>query len=390
MSRRYAVWLGLALLACGTDHTGAGAGGAGSAGAAARDGAPVAPAPGDASGDPADPIALSAGEFSRLFRELSEPSREFYGDNSVSNELSYLQIAAELDGRARGDAYLGVGPEQNFSYIALSRPRLAFVVDLRRGNALLQLLYKALFELCDSRSDFLASLLGRRPPTGDLAGLTVAELVERVEAMPRDEQRYRRIGGRVVGLLGDLGLGLSEKDLAHIERLRRLFFERQLDLKFEWNWDNGHNYPTLRALLLATDPDGATRGFLASEDGYRAVRDLERQHRIIPVVGDLAGSRALPGIATELARRQLPLAVFYVSNVEQYLMKSRAQWQSWQRNIERFALADDAVFVRSYLAGERRHPAQLPGHRTATVVQPIARMLENKEYRSYLELTTEP
>ena len=42
-----------------------------------------------------------------------------------------------------GRAYVGVGSEQNFSYIAAVRPSFAFIVDIRRGNFDLHLLYKA-------------------------------------------------------------------------------------------------------------------------------------------------------------------------------------------------------------------------------------------------------
>jgi hypothetical protein len=61
---------------------------------------------------------------------------------------------------APGGVYLGVGPEQNFTYIAAMRPRVAFILDLRRGNADLHLMYKALFELAADRADFVSRLNG--------------------------------------------------------------------------------------------------------------------------------------------------------------------------------------------------------------------------------------
>ena len=47
----------------------------------------------------------------------------------------------------RGGAYIGVGPDQNFSYIAAIRPDVVFIVDVRRDNLLLHLLFKSLFTL---------------------------------------------------------------------------------------------------------------------------------------------------------------------------------------------------------------------------------------------------
>ena len=63
--------------------------------------------------------------------------------------------------------YVGVGPEQNFTYIVALKPKMAFIVDVRRGNFDFHLIYKALFELSADRADFvvaavLASAAGRR------------------------------------------------------------------------------------------------------------------------------------------------------------------------------------------------------------------------------------
>ena len=64
-----------------------------------------------------------------------------------------------------GRAYLGVGSEQNFTYIAATRPALAVIVDIRRGNFDLQLAYKALFELSTDRADFVSRLFSTAAPS---------------------------------------------------------------------------------------------------------------------------------------------------------------------------------------------------------------------------------
>jgi hypothetical protein len=66
--------------------------------------------------------------------------------------------------------YLGVGPEQNFTYIVNLEPRLAVIFDIRRQNAMLHLMYKALFELSPSRAEFVSRLFSRplrRAPRDD-------------------------------------------------------------------------------------------------------------------------------------------------------------------------------------------------------------------------------
>src|ERR1051326_7426371 len=51
--------------------------------------------------------------FGPLMKSLSEPPQSFLSDNWISNETSYLQTKNDLH---TGGAYIGVGPEQNFSY----------------------------------------------------------------------------------------------------------------------------------------------------------------------------------------------------------------------------------------------------------------------------------
>jgi hypothetical protein len=55
----------------------------------------------------------------------------------------------------RGDAYLGVAPDQNFTYIVALQPSIAFIVDIRRGNLPPHLMDKAIFEMSNDRADFL-------------------------------------------------------------------------------------------------------------------------------------------------------------------------------------------------------------------------------------------
>src|SRR5262249_19139436 len=106
--------------------------------------------------------------FAAEVLRLSEPGGDFDTDNLISNERSYLEVLPALrQARVGGGAYVGVGPDQNFTYIALMRPAVAFIVDVRRDNLLLHLLFKALFALARTRTEYL-TLLTDRPPPRDL------------------------------------------------------------------------------------------------------------------------------------------------------------------------------------------------------------------------------
>src|SRR6185295_5875591 len=98
------------------------------------------------------PSSLSDREFWQLVTESSEPDGYFRSDNLTSNELYFQYVIPDLEKRTRrGGVYLGVGPEQNYTYMAAIRPSMAIIFDIRRGNLDLQLMYKALFELASDR-----------------------------------------------------------------------------------------------------------------------------------------------------------------------------------------------------------------------------------------------
>src|SRR5689334_13818903 len=91
--------------------------------------------------------------FAARIERLSEPAGEFDTDNLISNEQSYLDIVPALKAPGMsGGVYIGVGPDQNFSYIAALRPSIAFIIDIRRDNLLLHLLFKALFTEARNRA----------------------------------------------------------------------------------------------------------------------------------------------------------------------------------------------------------------------------------------------
>src|SRR5256885_8329028 len=99
------------------------------------------------------PARLDDREFWRIIEDFSEPNGYFRSDNLLSNENAFQHVVPALQSALPADGvYLGVGPEQNFTYIAALKPRLAFIVDIRRGNMDLQLLYKAFMELSRDRA----------------------------------------------------------------------------------------------------------------------------------------------------------------------------------------------------------------------------------------------
>src|SRR5262249_33769885 len=123
------------------------------------------------------PNGVSDQEFWRLVSEFSEPGGRFQAE-FMSNEDSAQFVIPRLKTARQGGVYIGVGPEQNFTYTAALQPKLAFVVDIRRDNTIEHLMYKALFELSTDRADFLSRLFSRKRPAGLDATTTVESLFD--------------------------------------------------------------------------------------------------------------------------------------------------------------------------------------------------------------------
>ena len=135
--------LAIATLCTGCEHAAPAPAAASTTATTAEPSQTSASAPAAPSAAPAEPQAepaMNAEEFGELVKKLSEPDAEFFSDNFISNETSYLQVAGALASHEKGGAYVGVGPEQNFTYIALLAPEMAYIVDIRRDNMVLHLL----------------------------------------------------------------------------------------------------------------------------------------------------------------------------------------------------------------------------------------------------------
>src|SRR6476660_7990964 len=125
------------------------------------------------------PARLTDQEFWRLSSDFSEPNGYFRSENLVSNEHTFQYVIPALKSAVKpGGVYLGVAPDQNFTYIVAIQPKIAFIVDIRRGNLLEHLMYKALLELSTDRVDFLSRLFSRKRPSGIPPGAPVPVLFE--------------------------------------------------------------------------------------------------------------------------------------------------------------------------------------------------------------------
>src|SRR5262245_44764682 len=139
------------------------------------------------------PVALSDETFWRMIEDMSEPDGSFQFENFLSNELGYQYVIPRLlQATKPGGVYLGVAPEQNFTYIAALKPKIAMIIDIRRQNMIELMMYKALFEISETRTDFVSNLFARKRLEGLTEKSTADELFTAFSKVRRDDELYRR------------------------------------------------------------------------------------------------------------------------------------------------------------------------------------------------------
>lgn len=295
-----------------------------------------------------------------MVRDMSEPGGYFRSENFVSNELGLQHVVARLRSTApRGGVYLGVGPEQNFTYIAALEPRVAFIVDIRRQNLLQHLWYKAVFELSPTRAEFLTRLFARPIMAHDGGREASADsLIALLERTPADSALFRRTFDEVRAHLAQRkGVTLDSADLGTLRYVDSVFFLSGPELNYSSGGGNAgyrgafRRMPTFAQVASATDAAGRNLGFLGTEQQYRRVRDMQRRNLIIPLVGNFAGPTALKAVGRWLREHNARVHVFYTSNVEQYLFQQGDDWSRFYANVGNMPLADSARFIRSVTGG---------------------------------------
>ena len=333
--------------------------------------------------------------FAGLVASLSEPGGYFDTDNLISNERSYLHVVPELrqlaPQAARTGVYIGVGPDQNFSYIAQLRPSLAIIADIRRDNMLLHLLFKALFAESVTRSAYLAMLTGRAPPAAQgIQSGTVDAIVKQIDSASRlDAAGLSALQSRLMNRITGFGVPLADRDRATTLAFHRRFVADGLSLRFNSTGRAPqYDYPTLRDLLLEVDKQGVHRSFIASEEEFQFVKSMQDGDRIIPIVGDLAGSQAFRAVAKYLADNGRQVTAFYTSNVEQYLFRN-GSFAPFIENLGRLPKQPGSLIIRSAFPSGMASAPILPGYNSASMTQSIKVLLDGYgkgQFRQYWEL----
>lgn len=295
------------------------------------------------------PSGLSDREFWKIIEDFSEPNGTFRSDNLLSNETYFQQVIPDLVRTAKpGRVYMGVGPEQNFTYIAALKPKMVFIVDIRRGNLDLHLMYKALFELSADRAEFVGRLFARKRPEGLGRGSSVEDIFAKYAEAETSESLYKENLKAIEDqLTSKRGMVLAEDDRRGVEYVYENFVKFGPDLQYSSTGSFGGRFqPTYAELMATTDGSGQTRSYLSSEEAFEVLKDLETKNLLVPIVGDFGGPKAIRAVGKYLQEKGATVSAFYLSNVEQYLYQD-GKFHDFCSNIGALPLDETSTFIRS-------------------------------------------
>jgi len=312
--------------------------------------------------------------FAALSARLSEPGGYFDSDNLISNETSYLHVMGKLrEIGVSGGVYIGVGPDQSFSYIAKIRPRMAIMIDIRRDNLLQHLLFKSLFGRARNRIDYLCEFFGKPfPKTKGWESRSIKDLIDYIDSTASDQKLFEKSLKDVRQDVQKYGIPLSQSDLESIGKVQRAFFSAGLDIRYSsYHRPPRSIYPPYRDLLLETDLAGNQQNYFNSEDDFQFLKKLEDQDMVIPVVGDLSGPQAVKAIGQYIAEIKERVSAYYVSNVEFYLQR-QGTFDKFVENLKSLPIDSRSVIIRSYFNYYApAHPQAEPNHFSTQLMERI-------------------
>ena len=252
----------------------------------------------------------------------------------------------------------------------------------------------------DDRAEFLSRLFARKRPaslTSANAGSTgkagaagnVADIEQLMAAYQHEEPSAelfdRNLEAAKDWLLKHHSFALTADDLSGLEYVYKAFYDGGPDLNYSFpngGFFRGGNFPTYADLMSETDAHGEHRSYLATEDQFRTLSELEKNNAIVPIVGNFAGPKALRAVGAYLRQHNATVSAFYTSNVEFYLTRNHA-FDRFVANARELPSAPDSLLIRACFDYGRPHPAEMPGYRSATLLQRMPRFLDLAQAGSY-------
>jgi hypothetical protein len=264
---------------------------------------------------------------------------------------------------------MGVGPEQNFTYIVALKPAMAIIVDIRHGNLDVHLMYKALFEMSKDRAEFVGKLFSRERPQGLTVKSTAREIFEAYAKADGSQELFEEtLKGIIDHLTRKHAFPLTHDDVDGIGWALANYYNYGPDITYNSSLSTkipptvvgatgggggrrGSNSATYANLMMADDGRGVARSYLASEENFAFMKDLQTRNLLVPVVGDFGGGKAIRAVGKYLRSVDAMVTAFYLSNVEQYLVQQDGKWENFCANVATLPLDETSMFIRTGWGG---------------------------------------
>jgi len=257
---------------------------------------------------------------------------------------------------------MGVGSEQNFTYITALKPAMAFIVDIRHGNLDVHLMYNALFEMSKDPADLFSRLFSRKRPDRLSTQSSARSIFEAyLDTAPSKELFDANLKAIIDHLKTKHGFPLSAGDLDGIQWALNNYYEYGPSINYNssasesapdivgatgFGRRGGFGAVTYADLMVADDGDGQFRSYLATEENFTFLKDLETKNLLVPLVGDFGGTKAIREVGKYLKGIDAMVSAFYLSNVEQYLSQDGKTY-AFLANVATLPLDESSTFIRS-------------------------------------------
>ncbi len=315
--------------------------------------------------------AQTDNNFSNIIKQLDDPpTGPSSADNLMTNEDSIASIVDQISKEVpKGQVYLGVGPDQNYSLMAQVEPSYGFILDYRKKNQLLHLFQKALVEISADQQTYLENFWGRNFPELPLGLNDLENRLKTIAHQPVNESLLQSTKEKVRKTISKWNL-LNEQEFQEIATIQSRLAGPGPDARFLAL----KMYPTLGSLITMPSRSGQPSHWLGSEPSYACIRRLHVSSRILPIVGDWAATGSIRRLSGYLKSNQLQVGCIYMSDVEFFLLRG-GLFQKYIEKLAELPLHPDSRIIRTSTR-EIRHPERIPGRSSTTIVRPLRRFLE--------------
>jgi len=221
----------------------------------------------------------------------------------TSNENRHEKFRVALEGHPTGGVFIGIGADQNYMLVGWSRPELAIMADFDKYVVAVHDVYAAFFAAAETPSAFFRLW----------ESVNRSRAKDAIRAYFPDKAKRKKVWGMY-------------KYSRKLVEGRLVWLRRHMKKK--------------GVACVWTDADQ-----------YSFVRDLVRAGRVVAVLADLTGSKALAGIGDAARELKLPVRTLFTSNAEHYFDFTK----NFRANILGLPIDDKSLVLRTRSLGQGKY-----------------------------------